>query len=67
MIPTVKTLSDLGEAEEKDVLLRDLVGKNEKLDTIYKQFPMWFKYVMDLEGLPKRLEIIKRARRKNNA
>lgn len=53
MIPTVKTLSDLGEAEEKDVLLRELIGKNEKLDAIYKQFPMWFKYVMDLEGLPK--------------
>ena len=53
MIPTVKTLSDLGEAEEKDVLLRELIGKNEKLDAIYNQFPMWFKYVMDLEGLPK--------------
>lgn len=53
MIPTVKTLSDLGEAEEKDVLLRELIGKNEKLDAIHKQFPMWFKYVMELEGLPK--------------
>ena len=53
MIPTVKTLSDLGESEEKDVLLRELIGKNEKLDEIYKKFPMWFKYVMDLEGLPK--------------
>ena len=53
MIPTVKTLSDLGEAEEKDVLLRELVGKNEKLDEIYQQFPLWFKYVMELEGLPK--------------
>ena len=53
MIPTVKTLSDLGEEEEKDVLLRELVGKNEKLDKIYKQFPIWFKYVMELEGLPK--------------
>ena len=53
MIPTVKTLSDLGEDEEKDVLLRELIGKNEKLDAIHQQFPMWFKYVMDLEGLPK--------------
>ena len=53
MIPTVKTLSDLGESEEKDVLLRELIGKNEKLDNIYKQFPLWFKYVMELEGLPK--------------
>lgn len=53
MIPTVKTLSDLGEEEEKEVLLKELVGKNEKLDEIYKQFPLWFKYVMELEGLPK--------------
>ena len=53
MIPTVKTLSDLGEAEEKEVLLKELIGKNERLDTIYQQFPQWFQYVMDLEGLPK--------------
>lgn len=53
MIPTVKTLDDLGESEDKDVLLKDLVGKNKKLDEIYKKFPLWFKYVMELEGLPK--------------
>lgn len=53
MIPTVKTLNDLGESEDKDVLLKDLVGKNEKLDAIYKKFPLWFKYTMALEGLPK--------------
>ena len=53
MIPTVKTLSDLGEEEEKEMLLKELVGKNEKLDQMYQQFPLWFKYVMELEGLPK--------------
>lgn len=53
MIPTVKTLNDLGEEEEKETLLKDLVGKNEKLDAYYKQFPLLFKYVMELEGLPK--------------
>lgn len=53
MIPTVKTLNDLGEEEEKETLLKDLVGKNEKLDGYYKQFPLLFKYVMELEGLPK--------------
>nr|DAH39479.1 MAG TPA: DNA polymerase III, alpha subunit [Caudoviricetes sp.] len=53
MIPTVKTLNDLGEEEEKETLLKDLVGKNEKLDKYYKQFPLLFKYVMELEGLPK--------------
>ena len=53
MIPTVRTLNDLGEEEEKETLLKDLVGKNEKLDKYYKQFPLLFKYVMELEGLPK--------------
>lgn len=53
MIPTVKTLSDLGEEEEKDVLLKELIGQNSKLDSVHKQFPLWFKYVMQLEGLPK--------------
>lgn len=53
MIPTVKTLNDLGESEDKETLLKDLVGKNESLDSIYKQFPLWFQYVMELEGLPK--------------
>lgn len=53
MVPTVKTLNDLGEEEEKEVLLRELIGKNAKLDEVYKKFPLWFKYVMELEGLPK--------------
>lgn len=53
MIPTIKTISDLGEEEEKETLLKELVGKNEKLDEVYKKFPLWFKYVMELEGLPK--------------
>lgn len=29
MIPTIKTLNDLGEEEEKDVLLKDILNKNE--------------------------------------
>lgn len=53
MIPTIKTLNDLGESEDKDMLLKDLIGKNQKLDEVYKKFPLWFKYVMQLEGLPK--------------
>ena len=46
MIPTIKTLNDLGESEDKDMLLKDLIGKNQKLDEVYKKFPLWFKYVM---------------------
>lgn len=53
MIPTIKTLNDLGEEVEKELLLGDILMKNKKLEKIYNQFPLWFKYVMDLEGLPK--------------
>lgn len=53
MIPTIKTLNDLGEEEEKDILLKELLGSSPRLDAIYKQFPLWFKYVMELEGLEK--------------
>ena len=52
-IPTVKTLNDLGEEEEKDVLLKELLRGDEKLQSYYEKFPLWFKYVMRLEGLPK--------------
>ena len=53
MIPTIKTLNDLGEAEEKETLLKDVLSGNDKLAKVYEQFPLWFKYVMDVEGLPK--------------
>lgn len=53
MIPTIKTINDLGEEEEKDVLLKEVLFKNAKLKEIYEQYPLWFKYVMELEGLPK--------------
>ena len=53
MIPTIKTLNDLGEEEEKDVLLKNILNKNEQLKEIHNKFPLWFKYVMDVEGLPK--------------
>lgn len=55
MIPTIKTISDLGEEEEKDVLLRDILFKNEKLKEINDKYPLWFKYVLELEGSPKSL------------
>lgn len=52
-IPTVKTLDELGQEQEKDLLLKDLVSKNKKLLKVYEQFPLWFEYVMRLEGLPR--------------
>ena len=53
MIPTIKTLNDLGEEEEKDALLEDLMHDNAKLRGYYESFPLWFEYVMALEGLPR--------------
>lgn len=53
LIPTIKTINDLGEEEDKDVLLKELIGKNQRLTELYEEYPLWFKYVMALEGLPK--------------
>lgn len=53
MIPTVKTLNELGEEEEKEALLKDILNKNEAFKDIYDKFPLWFQYVMQCEGLPK--------------
>lgn len=52
-IPTIKTLDDLGQEVEKDMLLKDLLSTDPKLQTWYHKFPKWFYYVMYLEGLPK--------------
>lgn len=54
-IPTIKTLNDLGEEEEKETLLKDVLKDNENLSDIYERYPLWFQYVMRLEGSPKSL------------
>ena len=53
MIPTVKTLDDLGEETEKEETLQNVLFTNAKMETIYKKFPKWFSSVIALEGLPK--------------
>lgn len=52
-IPTIKTLNDLGEEENKDVLLKELLNSNHFLQDVNDKFPLWFKHVTVLEGLPK--------------
>lgn len=54
-IPTIKTIDDLGEDIEKEVLLKDLMSTNSRLESYYEKYPLWFEYVMKLEGLPKSL------------
>lgn len=55
LIPTIKTLNDLGEEEEKETLLKDVLLTNPRLKEINDMYPLWFKYVMELEGKPKSL------------
>lgn len=52
-IPTVKTLDDLGLEVEKDMFLKDLLSSDPELQKWYSQYPKWFYYVINLEGLPK--------------
>lgn len=53
MIPTVKTIDDLGEETEKEETLQNVLSVNPKMTRAYQQFPKWFYYVLQLEGLPK--------------
>lgn len=52
-IPVCKTLDDLGEEIEKETLLKDVLLTSKELQDYYKRFPLWFKCVCELEGLPK--------------
>lgn len=53
MIPTAKTIDDLGEETEKEETLQNVLSVNPKMTRVYQQFPKWFYYVLQLEGLPK--------------
>lgn len=53
MIPTVKTLDDLGEEVEKEETLQNVLSTNPRMTNLYEKFPKWFYYVLQLEGLPK--------------
>lgn len=49
-IPTIKTLDEYGESQEKEVALRDLISSNPKLQKAYEQFPLLFEYCLKIEG-----------------
>jgi DNA polymerase-3 subunit alpha len=53
MIPTVKTLDDLGEEVEKEETLQNVLSVNPKMTAIYQKFPKWFFYVLQLERVTK--------------
>ena len=49
-IPTIKTLDEYGESQEKEVALRDLINSNPKLQKAYDQFPLLFEYCLKIEN-----------------
>lgn len=49
-IPTIKTIDEYGESQEKEVALRELIGSNPKLQKAYEQFPLLFEYCLKIEG-----------------
>jgi DNA polymerase-3 subunit alpha len=53
MIPVIKSEDD--DETDKEILLQDAIKDNKRLQDIYKKYPLWFKHVMKLEGLPKSL------------
>jgi DNA polymerase III subunit alpha len=55
LIPVVNTIDELGEEVETEIRLKDIIENNEKLTLYNKKYPLWLKYVMQLEGLPKTL------------
>ncbi|NYC94983.1 DNA polymerase III subunit alpha [Clostridium acetobutylicum] len=56
MIPKVTRYDEeTGEAIEEDQQLKSIIDSNEKLQTYAKKYPLWFKYIIKLEGLPKSL------------
>lgn len=49
-IPTIKTLDEYGESQEKEIALRDLINSNPRLQKAYEQFPLLFEYCLKIEG-----------------
>lgn len=52
-IPSIQTLDDIGEYQDKERSLKEVLSTSPILTKYYKEFPLWFELVMDLEGLPK--------------
>ena len=54
MEPRITTKITLPPEEvEKEETLQNVLSVNPKMTSVYQQFPKWFYYVLQLEGLPK--------------
>lgn len=52
-IPSIKSLTEHGELEEKEVALKVIIDSSKPLIEYQNQFPLWFELVAKLEGLIK--------------
>lgn len=52
-IPELQTKNDDGTEIDKKTALKNAIKGNEVLENASKEFPLWFDYVLKLEGLPK--------------
>lgn len=55
LIPVIKDVDEFGEEIEIETRLKDIIANNDKLREYNEKYPLWLKYVMQLEGLPKSL------------
>jgi DNA polymerase-3 subunit alpha len=53
MIPVIEIINESGEKQEKEIKLKEALLQNSKLAKIAEEYPLWIKYVVELEGLPK--------------
>lgn len=53
LIPVIKTVDELGQEVETETRLREALQENKQLNKYYQKYPLWFDYVIKLEGLPK--------------
>ena len=53
MIPTIEIVNESGEKQEKEIKLKEALLQNSKLEKIAEEYPLWIKYTVELEGLPK--------------
>ena len=55
MIPVIEIINESGEKQEKEIKLKEALLQNDKLAKIAEEYPLWIKYSVELEGLPKSL------------
>lgn len=53
LLPNITTFDENGIEIESEVALQVAIKGNKRLESIFKEFPLWFNYSVALSGLPK--------------